>query len=152
MTFSGIFQSWQPKSCRQDRKSSARTLKFLEIFGSINVRTSRFPFVRSEVYSSLFTRTETKINDIWFWFPRNEPRSLKDILNFASTSTFQSSNKGLPDQRLVTRRFFLVYFIQIQPTYIKISYYREYDVQIPHPNTFVALFEHNSDLISKFNQ
>ena len=73
------------------KKSSARTLKFLEIFGSINVRTSRFPFVRSKVYSSLFTRTETKINDIWFWFPRNEPRSLKDILNFASTSTFQSS-------------------------------------------------------------
>ena len=70
------------------KKPSARTLKFLKIFGSMNVRTSRFPFVRSKVYSSLFTRTETKINDIWFGFPRNDPPSLKDILKFASASTF----------------------------------------------------------------
>ena len=92
-----IFKADIQNPVEKTKKSSARTLKFLGIFGSINVRTSRFPFVRSKVYSSLFTRTETKINDIWFWFPRNEPRSLKDILNFASTSTFQSSNKGWVD-------------------------------------------------------
>ena len=83
--------------------------KFLEFFGSIIVRTSRFPFVRSEVYSSLFTRTETKINDIWFEFPRNEPRSLKDILNFASTSIFKSSNKGWPDQTLFSLLFIEIF-------------------------------------------
>ena len=72
---------------------SAGTLKFWKFFGSIIVRTSRFPFVRSEVYSSLFTRTETKINDIWFEFPRNRTRSLKDILNFASTSIFKGQTR-----------------------------------------------------------
>ena len=62
-------------------------------------------------YIRMFTRTETKINDIWFEFPRNEPWSLKDIWNFASTQDFKVQTTKSRTSK--TRRFFYKFYSAI---------------------------------------